>query len=161
MGSRRGALYESEVGLNNGVVALGICAVASRRDAIRTAGTNILQGTVMRFSIPYAWRSMKRVYVANDPANAEIVKDYLDSYGIKTYIKGALLWGGRGLLPVDAYPEIWVVNEVDAEQARALILQLERMHSNGQAWRCRRCGEQLGAQFTQCWHCGQERTPDD
>lgn len=104
---------------------------------------------------------MKRVYVASDPANAEIFKDYLDGYGIETCIKGALLWGGRGLLPADAYPEIWVVNEVDTESARALVLQLERTPVNGRAWRCRRCGEPLGAQFTQCWQCGQERGPDD
>lgn len=104
---------------------------------------------------------MKGVYVASDPANAEIVKDYLAGYGIETYIKGALLWGGQGLLPVDTYPEIWVVNDADAERARALALQLERTRINGSAWRCPRCGEQLGPQFTQCWHCGQERSPDD
>lgn len=104
---------------------------------------------------------MKRIYVANDPANAEIMKDYLAGHGIETCIKGALLWGGRGLLPVDACPEIWVVNEEDAERARALALQLERTPIEGRTWRCRRCGEQLGAQFTQCWNCGRDRGADD
>ncbi len=96
---------------------------------------------------------MLQVYLAADPIQAEILKDYLAGLGIETVIKGAMLWGGRGDLPMDAYPTLWVVRESQASRARDLIMEWEARDPDAEAWRCPRCGELLPGEFTTCWRC--------
>lgn len=100
---------------------------------------------------------MREVYQASDPVNAEIVKDYLQGYGIESHVRGATLWGGRGELPADCYPSVWVSQPADFERARLLILQFEAGHTRATAWQCANCGERLSGLFTACWNCGGER----
>lgn len=100
---------------------------------------------------------MKQVYLASDPINAELVRNHLADHGVETVVKGALLWGGRGDLPADTYPSIWVVNDADFERGRTLALGWEKPRAAGLDWRCRECGERLGGQFTACWNCGHPR----
>jgi len=101
---------------------------------------------------------MKQVYIANDPPNAEIVKDYLESHGIEAQVRGSYLWGGRGEVPTNAFPEVWVVNDADYRRARDLALELEKAPLRaGPDWTCPGCGERLAGQFTACWHCGYQR----
>jgi hypothetical protein len=100
---------------------------------------------------------MREVYLASDPVNAEIIKDYLVSHGIAAHIRGATLWGGRGDLPADCYPRVWVNQSSDFAQARELLQQFETGQAGAAPWQCQNCDESLSGQFTACWNCGCER----
>ena len=101
-----------------------------------------------------------QVYLAPDPVNAEIAKDYLGSYGIAAHVRGQYLWGGIGQLPVDVYPTVWVDDGADYERARALISRFESGATGGRPWDCPNCGERLAGPFDACWKCGTPR-PDE
>lgn len=97
---------------------------------------------------------LKRVYVAADPLDAGFVRGLLESSGIETLIKGDMLWGGRGELPVtdDTAPTLWVSSN-DYARARALIEEIQRPVEHPQ-WKCPGCGEVNDGTFHQCWQCG-------
>ena len=97
------------------------------------------------------------VYEAPDPVNAEIVKDYLLSWGLDVVIQGQFGWGGRGDLPANAYPQICVTRDSDATRARELVKQWERGEDPRPAWTCGDCGERLDGTFSDCWRCGAEK----
>lgn len=100
---------------------------------------------------------MREVYLAADPVNAEIVKDYLLGHDVEAIVRGAHLWSGQGELPVNAYPSVWVIRDEDEIRANELIRQFERGRSEHPAWRCPACNERLPGQFTACWKCGCEK----
>lgn len=101
--------------------------------------------------------SPRKVYIASDPVNAEIVKDHLGSHGIAAQVRGRFLWGGMGELPADVYPTVWVDHGEDYDAARRLIAAFEAGETDGEPWRCPRCREDLPGQFDACWRCGATR----
>jgi hypothetical protein len=103
---------------------------------------------------------MREVYLAADPVNAEIVKDYLQGHGIGAIVRGAHLWSGQGELPANAYPGVWVLDDADAARAGRLLAEFENGRSRQPSWRCPNCDERLAGQFTACWQCGHERPED-
>src|SRR5688572_5014910 len=100
-------------------------------------------------------RILRMVYLAAHPVEAEIVRQYLSAHGIGAILADRYAWGGRGELPVDVYPRVFLEDERDFPEARALIAQYERQR-DGCAWRCARCGEQSPEHFAICWNCGQD-----
>lgn len=100
----------------------------------------------------------RKVYIAADPINAEIVKDFLDGHGIEAEVHGCYLWGGMGQLPADVYPTVWVSDASDHDEARRLIERFEAGDTRrGRPWQCPQCRERLDAQFDACWRCGTVR----
>lgn len=94
-----------------------------------------------------------QVHLASDPANAEIAKDYLGSYGIAAHVRSQYLWGG--MLPANVSPSVWVDDGEDYERAFALIRDFESGATGGsRPWDCPQCGERLASQFDTCWNCG-------
>ncbi len=70
---------------------------------------------------------MRRVYTADDPIRAYIVKNVLESAGISVVVVGEWLFPLRGpgaSLSDDSLPEVWVINDEDAPAARELMEQL-------------------------------------
>jgi len=63
---------------------------------------------------------MKQIYVANNPAEAHLVKGMLESHGIHAEVRGEALWGTRGETPVTAetLPTVWVEDARAAEATR-------------------------------------------
>ncbi len=96
----------------------------------------------------------RQVYLAADPVNAEIAKDYLGGHGIAAHVRNQYLWGGMGELAANVYPSVWVDNERDYDAARDLIGRSESGAAGGRPWDCPRCGERLAGQFEACWNCG-------
>ena len=101
---------------------------------------------------------MKKVFQSTDYYTAQLLKAYLHDNGIEATVSGELLMGAIGEIPANSYPTLWVVDDEDAERAQRLIAEYEaRIHtsrSTGKNWQCPQCGEQLEAQFAQCWNCG-------
>lgn len=103
--------------------------------------------------------SSKKIYVARDPAEANIVRGMLATHGVDVEIRGEALWSARGLIPMtsDTLPTLWV-READAERALAL-LESVRADADASAapWRCPKCGEDGEPELGECWSCGTPR----
>ncbi|MBS1217633.1 MAG: hypothetical protein H6R21_766 [Proteobacteria bacterium] len=105
---------------------------------------------------------MKRVHNARHMTEAHLVRGLLESHGIDAVVRGDLLTGGWGELPVDVCA-VWVTDDARYADADRLIRDflkgaLARIHG-GAGWHCSRCGEDIEGQFTACWQCGAERPP--
>jgi len=97
---------------------------------------------------------MKKVYVANDPMHAHLLKEILESNGIEALIRDEQTFYLRGELPL-VYPSVWTSDE-SAEAARKLCVEFDtsKKHSGRLgSWVCPTCGETIGAEFTDCWKC--------
>ncbi len=96
------------------------------------------------------------LYLAANPVEAEIVKDYLAGHGVVVSIHGSYAWGGVGDLPMaEAYPRLYLDNENDRSRALTLIREYERDSGRGSR-ACRQCGESSPDNFAQCWNCNAE-----
>lgn len=103
---------------------------------------------------------MKRIHNARHPADAHLVRDFLESCGIAAVIRGEWLAGGIGELPVDAC-SVWITDDArfhEADRVMRDFLQ-GRLNATAADWLCPHCNEAREGQFTQCWQCGAAR-PD-
>ncbi|MEP0845567.1 MAG: DUF2007 domain-containing protein [Phycisphaerae bacterium] len=131
--------------------------------------------------------ALRRVYIARDIGEAELLRGLLEQEGIRAVIEGAALSAAVGEVPFTvAGPEIHV-DECDHERASRLIdcrrSEIDQYPSTcprcgydltgapgprcpecgtpfqvrPAPWTCGRCGERIEAQFTACWNCGAER----
>lgn len=105
---------------------------------------------------------MTKVFVAQHPTEAHLVKGMLETNGIPALVRGESLFGARGEAPVtpDTLPSVWVSDDNDAPAALAILAQYgpEATAANlGRPWSCPSCREQIEAQFSECWKCGTPR----
>ncbi|HKW13347.1 MAG TPA: DUF2007 domain-containing protein [Candidatus Krumholzibacteria bacterium] len=65
---------------------------------------------------------MKQVFVAQNPAEAHLVRGMLESNGIPAEVRGEALWGTRGETPLtpDTLPTVWV-DDPDATEAARIV----------------------------------------
>ena len=109
---------------------------------------------------------MKKVYIAKHPTEAHMIKGLLESYGISCEVRGEALFGVRGEVPMtaDTLPSVWLYDDDDFEKARAIVADYDKGdkdHAPGKSsWKCKKCGEVLEPQFTECWNCGAKRSHD-
>ena len=97
---------------------------------------------------------MKRVYSSYNLTAVHHARNLLEAEGIGAVVKNQYLSSAMGdLPPAECQPEVWVLNDADAARAERLLFRPE---PQGPEWVCS-CGENLGAQFTQCWRCGTYR----
>ena len=103
---------------------------------------------------------MQRIYIAQSPPEAHVVRGYLEAAGVHAIVQGeaiSALLGGVPLTP-DTAPSVWVA-ESDAERAAALIADFFEQDEpvSGENWLCPNCQEWIEPQFTECWQCGYSR----
>jgi len=104
---------------------------------------------------------LKKLYVAQGPGDAQVLKGLLESAGIRSVIRGddfVPLQGGS-FFNIETRPSIWVLKDEQFERAVEISNEYARRHSQKSdrfhATRvCSSCGEQLEIQFTECWKCG-------
>ena len=100
---------------------------------------------------------MKKVFSTDSPLDVNHAKNLLEQSDIACAIRNAGLMSGLGDIPfVEAWPELWVLDDQDESRAKALIETAFRNRPDGSAWRCAHCGEQNEAQFTACWQCARD-----
>lgn len=105
---------------------------------------------------------MIKVFVAQHPTEAHLVKGLLETDGIVAEVQGERLFAVRGEVPIteDTLPTVWV-DDGSAERALAIIEDYARRNAPADSldppWQCASCGEQVEAQFGTCWKCGAER----
>jgi hypothetical protein len=103
---------------------------------------------------------MKRVWSGSSLPDTAHFSNLLEQAGMRCLIKNRELGGGLGDLPVfDCAPEIWVLDDADAERAATLIRDSVRPAVAAAPWHCARCGEHNEPQFAACWNCGRAAEP--
>jgi hypothetical protein len=97
---------------------------------------------------------LKRVYSSYNLAAVHHARNMLEAEGIRAVVKNQYLSSAMGdLPPAECQAELWLLSDADLPRAERL---LHAPPQSGPDWRCA-CGESLGAQFTQCWRCGEFR----
>ena len=98
---------------------------------------------------------MKRIYSSFNRIAVHHARNLLETEGIAAVVRNEYLSSAMGdLPPAECQAEVWLVNESDAARAEQLLFRRE---TPGEDWTCA-CGENSGAQFTQCWRCGAYRS---
>ena len=99
---------------------------------------------------------MKKVYSSQDSLMIWHLKNILENHGIHPMLKGEYLGGVAGEVPpIECWPELWVVEDSQYDQARKIIeTALSSKGSTSQPWKCPGCSEEIEGQFTECWNCG-------
>jgi hypothetical protein len=98
---------------------------------------------------------MQRIYSAATLADAHLVVGLLGQAGIDAKVFNENAQGGLGEIPfTHAWPEVWLVDESDKEQALEVIREIERPGTDAQV-ACAACGEMNPDNFQLCWNCGE------
>jgi hypothetical protein len=96
-----------------------------------------------------------RVYQGTGPADAYLVRDWLERNDIPTWLRGEALLGLQGAIPIGrTWPSVWVMDQDRgrAEDAMRTFNGPALVHPD---WKCR-CGEINAPSFGSCWSCGAE-----
>ena len=96
---------------------------------------------------------MKLVYTHPNTVVVAQARSSLELANIKCLLRNEYAAGAIGeLAPIDAWPELWVVNDRDYERAK---LTIEQSHSAADEpdWKCDKCNRFSPATFDWCWHC--------
>ena len=98
---------------------------------------------------------MKKIHSAENSIELGFVMGMLEQEGIKCIMKNQNLSGALGEIPPqECWPELWITNDDDYEQANKIVqLALTSSDQNTAPWYCS-CGEKIEGQFTACWKCG-------
>jgi hypothetical protein len=102
---------------------------------------------------------LTKVFVAQHPTEAHLLAGVLESEGIPTEVRSEALFSASGEIPIgEALPEIWVLNDDQAGEARNVLRKRSAdANAAGESWRCSNCGETVEPQFTACWKCNSEK----
>lgn len=107
---------------------------------------------------------MIKVFEDFDITLVAYYQSILEGDGIETFLKNQFSTSGAGELPfVEVIPQIWVLDENKADQAKSLLeeLQASRDESPQTPWECAKCGEPQEAAFTHCWNCSTARAAQE
>jgi hypothetical protein len=103
---------------------------------------------------------MIKVFEDFDIALVGHYQSVLESHDIATFMKNQFGTSGAGELPfVEVVPQLLILNDADADRARALIKELQEPQSpaNPGSWVCTDCGTPQEPEFTHCWQCSASR----
>ena len=96
---------------------------------------------------------MMRLAQAPNLVIATLWADMLSGAGFKTSVQRAYAGSIAGQIPPDqALPELWLLDETQAQAARALLHAPP--HPPERRWACAGCAEVIDGPFDTCWCCG-------
>lgn len=98
---------------------------------------------------------MKRVFTCSNSFELQAFKAELERIGVPYFVKNQYISSAVGELPfTEAWPELWVLNESDADQALVSCKKIESEMLKPKAdWSCDMCGETNDGSFEYCWQC--------
>lgn len=100
------------------------------------------------------WYQMRKLYTANNLLEAHIILHLLESAYVPARLFNVHAQGGVGDIPfTHAYPEVWIIRDLDYERGRAVITSYEHTPPVTGAIVCPQCGEENPYNFQLCWHC--------
>jgi hypothetical protein len=107
--------------------------------------------------------TMLKIYTAQHPTEAHLLRSILASFGIESLVLGEALFCARGALPItdETAPTVWLLDATRADEAARIIRDFEApAPDKRESWRCGFCGEESEDQFTDCWNCGKSRNTE-
>ena len=100
---------------------------------------------------------MKLVYTHPNIAVLVQARSLIEQAEIECVLRNEYASGALGeLAPINAWPEVWVVNDREFERASSIVEASQRA-VEGPDWRCAQCASDSPATFDTCWQCGSER----
>lgn len=97
---------------------------------------------------------MHKIYSAENLQAAYLLQSLLAEAGVKTRILNEYAQGGVGDISfTQAYPEIWLVDDADAESAQSVVDHFERRDEPINTIVCPNCKEPNPDTFEVCWRC--------
>ena len=97
---------------------------------------------------------MRKVHTADSIIEIAHLRNVLEQAGIACIVRNERLGGVVGEIPfVECWPELWVLRNGDALQARGLIDSARAASVPHPDWICTACGERVEGQFDACWRC--------
>lgn len=101
---------------------------------------------------------MKKVYTNENRMLVWDIKNALEDEGYECIIKNEFASGGMGeLSPLDTWPEVWIVDDGQYDEAVAFLEKQYRSPAPQDDWICAECKEVNAGSFAFCWHCGNAR----
>ena len=101
---------------------------------------------------------MIKVFQAWEYSIVGHLQSLLEAEGIATDFRNRDLTQLGGAVPMtEVWPELWVVNDGDAEAAREIIHNFRHTEANpafAAQWKCPACGVIVDGNFGECWNCG-------
>jgi rubrerythrin len=106
---------------------------------------------------------MRKIFESSDSMRVGHYQSMLESDGIQTFVKNLNQSSLMGEIPfAEVYPELWIVNDDDHEQALRLLQSYEQPAAgNAEDWICPKCGEQVPKELNQCWSCDRPQSAAD
>ena len=111
---------------------------------------------------------LKKVYVADGPGDAHVLRGLLEVAGIAAVVRGddmVPLQGGS-LFNLETRPSVWILAGEDQSEQYLQAVQIVEDYeagkgiettSNGEQWVCKKCAAMVEAHFAVCWNCGFSR----
>jgi len=100
---------------------------------------------------------MQLIYTQENRFLVLNMQNVLMNAGIEVILKNEFAFGGVGdLAPIDAWVELWVVNDSDYNKAKALSSAILNQQFT-ENWTCGQCKEVNAESFESCWQCETER----
>ncbi|MEP7155883.1 MAG: DUF2007 domain-containing protein [Betaproteobacteria bacterium] len=97
---------------------------------------------------------MKRIYSAQNLAEAYLVRDLLTQAGVAAHVFNEHAMAAMGELAVGAaYPQVWIAQAHQEQHARAVITDYESRPPSTSVRNCMACGEENPGEFEVCWKC--------
>ena len=99
---------------------------------------------------------MRQVYTSPNTALVNHLRSILDSLGIPCRVRGEFLSAAVGELPpIECWAELWILDDDRYDEAAEILRRAASDGAgSGAPWACDACGEQVDAQFGECWKCG-------
>jgi len=95
-----------------------------------------------------------KIYSAENLQAAYLIQSLLAEAGIETRILNEYAQGGIGDISfAQAYPEIWLLDDTDAESAQSVVDHFERRNVPISTIVCPNCKEPNPDTFEVCWRC--------
>ena len=100
---------------------------------------------------------MKLVYTHENRLLVLNVINILNDHQIKAIINKEFASSAAGdPAPIDTWPEAWVLNDSDFDEAKRIIATLD-IELDQSKWQCGNCQEYNDATFDYCWNCHTEK----
>lgn len=97
---------------------------------------------------------MKRIYTAQNLPEAYLVRDLLTRSGVAVHVFNEHAMAAMGELALgSAYPQVWIAQEHQEQQARTIIADFENRPASTITKNCATCGELNPDEFEICWNC--------
>ena len=96
---------------------------------------------------------MKMIYTNKHRLFVGNMKHLLEAHGIEVILKNDYsLSGFPGVSVFDDWPELWIINDSDCDNANKII-EASLSKETEPEWICTKCGESNNASFGACWKC--------